>query len=76
MTFTPAPIPQPPPDRFRDGDFWRGPDGNLYAVGPVQRRESGMRLACTLQPTGRGVPAHHYRHHVRGWTRVSWGGRP
>jgi hypothetical protein len=76
MTFAPAAIPKPPPDRFRDGDFWRGPDGNLYAVRSIQSRDPVGDLRCTLRPAGFGIPAHRYRSAVRGWTRVSWGGRP
>jgi hypothetical protein len=78
MTFTPAPTPKPPPDRFRNGDFWRAADGSLYAVcKPWHDATHGvLHLRCTLRPVGFGIPAHRYRSAVRGWTRVSWGGWP
>jgi len=76
MTFAPAAIPKPPPDRFRNGDFWRGPDGNLYAVCDVRWLDARSHLRCTLRPIGHGIPVDRGRHQVTGWTRVSWGGLP
>ena len=75
MTFAPAAIPKPPPDRFRNGDFWRGPDGNLYAVRDPVWHDACSYL-CRLRPVGNGIPAYYGRNKVTGWTRVSWGGRP
>jgi hypothetical protein len=76
MTFTPAPTPKPPPDRFRNGDFWRAADGSLYAVCDGAWPERNHHLRCTLRPAGHGIPVHRGRRQVAGWTRVSWGGWP
>lgn len=65
--------PAPPPDRFRNGDIWRGPSGRLYSVG----MQLGMAPPlCILRPCGSGLPVYLRSISTRGWTRTSWGGQP
>lgn len=67
-TFTANAVP--PPDRFRNGDIWRGPNGHLYSVGSQQGLASSV---CMLRPCGWGLPVMMARTGTRGWSRSSWG---
>jgi len=67
-TFTGAGIPRA--DRFRPGDFWRGPDGELYAV----RALRSLPLHACLRPVKGGAHALLRRDSVVGFTRTKWGG--
>ena len=65
-----APSTAPPPDRFRSGDLWCGPDRRLYRI----RACSAVRGAVSLvDATGR----HELRsaESVLGFSRQRWGGR-
>ena len=66
-TFTGAPRA----DRFRQGDFWAGPDGRHYRV----MRGLGEG-SCCLIPTGRGGARLYLRREwVQGFRRIHWGGQ-
>lgn len=70
MTYTTT--HEPPPDRFRTGDWWRTRSGLLCRVrgGTV-----GLQGFITLDPIN-GTPSRHFREdHVTGFTRQSWGGK-
>lgn len=69
MTFAGARTP--PPDRFRDGDFWRDPLGRLHSVRPA----AGIPGGCLLRPISGGHSLLLRRVAVRGWVRSSWGQR-
>lgn len=63
-------IAAPRADRFRPGDFWRGPDGELYVVRILRNLPSH---AC-LKPVRGGAHALLHRDSVVGFTRTRWGG--
>lgn len=67
-TFTKTTIPRA--DRFRAGDFWRGPDGALYLVRILRNLPNH---AC-LRPVEGGAHALLHRESVVGFTRTRWGG--
>jgi hypothetical protein len=60
----------PPPNRFRDGDFWRDPASHLCSVRPAP----GLVGACLLRPINGSRETLLRRTQIRGWTRVTWGG--
>ena len=67
-TFTGVAIPKA--DQFRPGDFWRGPDGELYLVRVLRNLPSH---AC-LMPVAGGAHALLHRENVVRFTRTRWGG--
>jgi hypothetical protein len=68
VTFTPDTAPRA--DRFRPGDFWRGPDGELYSVRSMRH----LPLHVCLKPVTGGAHALLRRDSVAGFTRTRWGG--
>jgi hypothetical protein len=83
-TFTSNPAPKP--DRFRDGDIWRSPNGDLFAVCSLQgmaedlcmlRPLCKLRPLCLLRPCGHSCQSRLVRRtSTMDWTRTSWGGKP
>ena len=70
MTATFTGITPPRADQFRPGDFWRGPDGELYMVRVLRNLP---HHAC-LRPVAGGAHALLRRDSVMGFTRTRWGG--
>lgn len=71
-TFTANPAPEP--DRFRDGDIWRSPNGKLFAVCSMQGIASHL---CALRPCSHSCQLRLARRtSTMDWTRTSWGGQP
>ena len=70
MSSTFTGINAPRADQFRPGDFWRGPDGELYLVRVLRNLPDH---AC-LRPVAGGAHALLRRDSVVGFTRTRWGG--
>lgn len=61
---------QPRPNRFREGDTWRGPEGRTYQV--KRAHDDGRVL---LSPVGWNIPLCLKETAVQGFTRIHWGGQ-
>jgi hypothetical protein len=61
----------PSPDRFRPGDFWRGPNGRTYTA----RGLRGLPGHVCLIPVAGGPHVLMSRDEVRGFQRTKWGGK-
>jgi hypothetical protein len=73
MTKFTASYEPPPPNRFRNGDWWRTRTGMLCRV---CRGNLGLPGYAALVPAN-GQPAGHFpATQVAGFTRQSWGGNP
>lgn len=71
--------PEPPEaDRFRVGDEWRSPGGLRWRVVRESRDWGGARVAIIKEGDKRAIWRGAYNigpRGVRGWQRLSWGGR-